>query len=95
MLVVLKPDAKGKLTFYAIYLFFTKVSRQTQDHNQLLRLVALKGATYNINMGHVKRLSHGCKLRDQVELTLKEFKTPLFSSDERKKPEFLGAIIGS
>ena len=86
--LVLEPDDVGKLTFYAIYLFFTKVSRQTQDHNQLLRLVALKGATYSINMGHVKRHSHGCKSRDQVELTLKEFKTPLSSSDERKKLEF-------
>ena len=86
--LVLKPDDVGKLTFYAIYLFLTKVSRQTQDHNQLLRLVALKGAIYSTNMGSVKRHSHGCKSRDQVELTLKEFKTPLFSSNERKTPEF-------
>ena len=49
--LVLGLDDVGKLTFYAIYLFLTKMSRQTQDHNQLLRLVALKGATYSINMG--------------------------------------------
>ena len=41
-------------------------------------------------MGRIKWHSHRCKSRDQVELTLKEFKTPLFSSDERKKPEFCG-----
>ena len=64
------------------------MSRQTQDYNRLLRLVALKGAIYSTNIGRVKRHSHGCKSKDQVELTLKEFKTPLFSSNERKKPEF-------
>ena len=51
--LVLRPDDVGKLTFYAIYLFLTKVSRQTQDHKQLLRLVALKGAIYNTNIGRV------------------------------------------
>ena len=71
------------------------MSRQTQDYNRLLRLVALKGAIYNTNIGRVKWHSHECKSKDQVELTLKEFKTPFFSSDERKKPEFLGAIAGS
>ena len=64
------------------------MSRQTQDFNRLLKLVALKGALYNTNIGCVKRHSHGCKSKDQVELALKELKTPLFSSDERKKPEF-------
>ena len=94
--LVLEPDVVEKLTFYAIYLFLTKVSRQTQNHNQLLRLVALKGATYSINMVRVKRHSHGCKSRDQVELTLKEFKIPLFSSDEKKKNwSFEGATMGS
>ena len=92
--LVLEPDDVEKLTFYAIYLFLTKVSRQTQDHNQLLRLVALKGATYSINMGRVKRHSYGCKSRDQVELTLKEFKTPLFSSDERKQTRVLRGYCG-
>ena len=91
--LVLELDDVEKLTFYAIYLFLTKVSRQTQNHNQLLRLVALKGATYSINMGRVKRHSHGCKSRDQVELTLKEFKTPLFSSDERKKTGVLKGLL--
>ena len=86
--LVLGPDDVGKLTFYIIYLFFTKVSRQTQDHNQLLKLVALKEAIYSTNMGRVKRHFHGYKSRDQVELTLKEFKTPLFSLDKRKKSEF-------
>ena len=86
--LVLRLDDVGKLTFYAIYLFLTKVSRKTQDLNQLLKLVALKGAIYSTNMGRVKQHSHGCKSRDQVELTLKEFETPLFSSDERTKPKF-------
>ena len=45
-------------------------------------------------MGHVKRHSHGCKSRDQVELTLKEFKTPVFSSDERKNRSFEGLLWG-
>ena len=58
-------------------------------------MVALKEAIYNTNIERVKRHSHGCKSKDQVELTLKEFKTPLFSSDEKKKLEFLGAIVGS
>ena len=87
--LVLRPDDVGKLTFYAIYLFLTKVSRQTQDHKQLLRLVAI----YSTNMGRVKRHSHMCKSRDQVELTLKEFETPLFSSDERKKTGVLKGLL--
>ena len=62
--LVLEPDDVEKLTFYAIYLFLTKVSRQIQDHNQLLRLVALKEAIYSTNMGRVKRHSHKCKSRD-------------------------------
>ena len=71
------------------------MSRQNQDYNRLLRLVALKGAIYSTNIERVKRHSHRCKSKNQVELTLKEFKTPLFSSDERKKLEFLGASVGS
>ena len=71
------------------------MSRQTQDYNRLLRLVALKGAIYSTNIERVKWHSHECKSKDQVELTLKEFKTPPFSSDERKKPKFLGVIVGS
>ena len=64
--LVLEPDDVEKLTFYAIYLFLTKVSRQIQYHNQLLRLVALKGAICNTNMGRVKRHCHWCKSKDQV-----------------------------
>ena len=86
--LVLGLDDVGKLTFYAIYLFLTKVSRKTQDLNQLLKLVALKGAIYSTNMGCVKWNSHGCKSRDQVELTLKDFKTPNFSLDEWKKLKY-------
>ena len=86
--LVLELDDVEKLTFYAIYLFLTKVSRQTQDHNQLLRLVALKGAIYSTNIRRVKWHSHRCKSKDQVKLTLKEFKIPPFSSDERKNLEF-------
>ena len=76
--LVLGPDDVGKLTFYAIYLFLTKVSRQTQDHNQLLRLVASKGAIYSTNMGCVKWHFHEGKSRDQVELTLKRIQNPTF-----------------
>ena len=64
MPVVLGSDDVLKLTFYAIYLFLTKVSRQIQDHNQLLILVALKEEIYSTNMGRVNRHSPECKSRD-------------------------------
>ena len=60
-------------------------------------MVALKGAIYNTNIGRVKWHSHECKSKDQVELTLKEFKTPFFSSDERKKNRVFrgyGGVMG-
>ena len=92
--LVLRPDDVGKLTFYAIYLFLTKVSRQTQDHKQLLRLVALKGAIYSTNMGCIKRHSHGCKSKDQVELTLKNSKPQISPWMRGKNQSFEGLLWG-
>ena len=77
------------------YLFVSHwVSRQTQDYNQLLRLVALKEAIYNTGMGRVKRHSHLCKSEDQLELTLKNSK-PHFSPRMRgKNQSFKGLLWG-
>ena len=70
------------------------MSRQTQDYNQLLRLVALKGAIYCTSMGRVKRHSHMCKSEDQLGLTLKNSK-PHFSPWMRgKNRSFKGLLWG-
>ena len=70
------------------------MSRQTQDYNQLLKLVALKGAIYSTSMGRVKRHSHMCKSEDQLELTLKNSK-PRFSPGMRgKNRSFKGLLWG-
>ena len=73
------------------------MSRQIQDYNQLLRLVALiyylslldsafivEGAIHNTNMGRMKQHSHACKSKYQVELTFKDLK-PQFSPRMRGK----------
>ena len=76
------------------YLFVShQVSRQTQDYNQLLRLVALKGAIYNTNMGHVKWHSHRCKSNDQVELTLKNSKPQISPRMRGKNRSFEGLLL--
>ena len=92
--LVLGPDDVGKLTFYIIYLFFTKVSRQTQDHNQLLKLVALKGAIYSTNMGCAKHTPLGVNQRIKVELTLKNSKPNLFPRMRENNRNFEGLLWG-
>ena len=44
-------------------------------------------------MRRVKWHSHTYESRNPLVLTLKKFKTPIFSSDERKKLKFWGAIV--
>ena len=69
------------------------MSRQAQDYNQLLKLVALKGAIYSTSMRRVKRHSHMCKSEDQLELTLKNSK-PHFSPRMREKTGALRGYCG-